>query len=118
MTEIEKSKIRVSMQVGYKLSDLKVSALNSDTHTLCVRARARARVCVELAFPVEIRSNRRLPFFLEQTTLANVENLHGYLDGTKSTNRCLTHYLGNHDTRTRRNGRSTEGVRQKHTESR
>ena len=62
--------------------------------------------------------NRRLPFFLEQTTLANVENLHGYLDGTTCTNRCHTHYLGNHDTRTRRYGRSTEGMRQKHTESR
>ena len=37
--------------------------------------------------------NRRLPFFLEKTTLAKVENLHGYLDGTNSTNRCLTHYL-------------------------
>ena len=37
---------------------------------------------------------------------------------TISTNRCLTHYLGNSDSRTRRNGRSAEGVRLERTESR
>ena len=51
------------------------------------------------------------------TTLAKVGDLHGYLKGTTSTNRRRTQYLGNYDSRTRRNGRSAEGKRLRHTES-